>query len=294
VIDYGKAPYFKVEVYQAVLKNLLKESQIRGRDASGLCVVTTKKISIFKARLSGEELAKSEHVGTLMKRMHNGQFRSAIGHTRAQTKGSEWFNANNHPIIAGNIIGVHNGMIGNDELLFNEFEGKINRAGMVDSEIIFRLIDYYRREGEGRSLIQSVKLTCEKIVGTYRCAFVDRCNSRYVTLFHNDNYNPSIALYDYTNAKVMVFASSEWIVDRSVTDRLLPYPLFDGAPVKKYDVREGGVRIDTDTGEMCFFRPKPEKKTTGQSETSSAWLGGYGRCSMGDCDKCAHLDFCCM
>jgi len=294
VIDYGKAPYFKVSTYQQVLKNLLKESEIRGRDASGLCIVTDRKISIFKARMPGEELSKSAGMDTLMKRMHENQFRSAIGHTRAQTKGSEWFNVNNHPIIAGNIIGVHNGWISNDETLFDEFKGKIDRAGMVDSEIIFRLIEHYRREGEGRSIIQAVKMTCEKIVGTYRCAFIDKCNSRYVTLFHNDTHNPSIALRDYTFQKVMVFASSEWIIDKSLKTGSLPYPMFDDTPINRYDVKEGGVRIDTETGEMCFFRAKPEKKTTYQSGASSGMPDAFGRCSMGHCDQCAHQAFCCM
>lgn len=40
-----------------------------------------------------------------------------LGHTRAKTKGSEFNPLNNHPIIVGDIIGIHNGGVKNDDII---------------------------------------------------------------------------------------------------------------------------------------------------------------------------------
>jgi len=61
-----------------------------------------------------------------------------LGLTRWRTRGDERVNCNNHPILAGDIIGAHNGTIYNaDYLLFRRI--KLRRFAQVDSELLFRL-----------------------------------------------------------------------------------------------------------------------------------------------------------
>jgi glucosamine 6-phosphate synthetase-like amidotransferase/phosphosugar isomerase protein len=60
-----------------------------------------------------------------------------VGHTRWQTVGDASNNLNNHPILAGDIIGTHNGTITNADSLFAHFG--LPRSAEVDSELIFRL-----------------------------------------------------------------------------------------------------------------------------------------------------------
>jgi glucosamine 6-phosphate synthetase-like amidotransferase/phosphosugar isomerase protein len=62
-----------------------------------------------------------------------------LGHTRMPTKGSRWRNVNNHPLVAGHVVGVHNGIIVNDDRIFAHTG--LPRSGEVDSEVIFRLQD---------------------------------------------------------------------------------------------------------------------------------------------------------
>lgn len=57
----------------------------------------------------------------------------------AATKGSPMINGNNHPILAGSIVGVHNGVIQNDEYLTKHYS--LKRSAIVDSEVVFRLLD---------------------------------------------------------------------------------------------------------------------------------------------------------
>ena len=66
-------------------------------------------------------------------------------HVRDYTKGHPSLTANNHPIRHGAVVGVHNGIIANDEQLFGEHGIPRAEPGMtVDSEIIFALAEQSR------------------------------------------------------------------------------------------------------------------------------------------------------
>jgi glucosamine 6-phosphate synthetase-like amidotransferase/phosphosugar isomerase protein len=66
-------------------------------------------------------------------------------HVRDYTKGHPSLAANNHPIRHGAVVGIHNGIIDNDDELFEQH--RIDRAEpemTVDSEIIFALAERSR------------------------------------------------------------------------------------------------------------------------------------------------------
>ena len=66
-------------------------------------------------------------------------------HVRDYTKGHPSLTANNHPIRHGAVVGVHNGIIANDDQLFDEHGISRAEPGMtVDSEIIFALAEQSR------------------------------------------------------------------------------------------------------------------------------------------------------
>jgi glucosamine 6-phosphate synthetase-like amidotransferase/phosphosugar isomerase protein len=66
-------------------------------------------------------------------------------HVRDYTKGHPSLTANNHPIRHGAVVGVHNGIIANDDQLFDEHGIARAEPGMtVDSEIIFALAEQAR------------------------------------------------------------------------------------------------------------------------------------------------------
>jgi predicted glutamine amidotransferase len=69
---------------------------------------------------------------------------AAIGHCRWKTQGDEYDNLNNHPICVpakgASIVGVHNGCVDNDHILFRDIP--IERDGLVDSEAIFKVLHY--------------------------------------------------------------------------------------------------------------------------------------------------------
>ena len=107
----------------------LEELQLRGTDATGVASwvdgeLRYQKVHVAAARFDFERPLASS-VG--------------VGHTRAATQGSPSDHRNNHPIIAGDIVGAHNGMLWGERA--TAFEVGVELSYDVDSELLFRIID---------------------------------------------------------------------------------------------------------------------------------------------------------
>jgi glucosamine 6-phosphate synthetase-like amidotransferase/phosphosugar isomerase protein len=77
----------------------------------------------------------------------------ALIHVRDYTKGHPEISANNHPIRHGAVVGIHNGLIENDDALLDHYGIKRQEREMtVDSEAIFALMEL--REHEPRALAE--------------------------------------------------------------------------------------------------------------------------------------------
>ena len=75
----------------------------------------------------------------------------ALLHVRDYTKGTPDIEVNNHPIRHGSVVGVHNGVIENDDALLARYGIERFAPEMtVDSEAIFALMEL--RENDGRAL----------------------------------------------------------------------------------------------------------------------------------------------
>ena len=241
--------------------NLLSASQSRGTDASGICVVTLNgKAMVYKARKNGRELTGDMKYVEIMNAIdYQSNFRMMIGHTRAKTKGTQYNNANNHPIVAGRVIGVHNGMISNDDELF-DIDKTLTRRGQVDSEIIFRFID--RLTYEKHTIDASVRKTAQAIIGSYSCAFIHLDHPNYLTLFAGSF--PSIALRNFKAARLMIFASTDHIIEEATEGTYM-----FKEPTNKFEVRKHtGIRINTMNGKIYTF------DTGAKSTNVSVMTGG--------------------
>jgi len=290
MVYYGNSNhlvYFETLQLRDTLKSLLKFSEERGTDASGLCVVTDTMAHIFKDKEKGSKLKESHNLNEVLLEITPKQkFRCAFGHTRAQTKGTYLKNENNHPIVANKTIGVHNGIIFNDEVLFTAYDDDIEREGLVDSEIIFRLIDMYI--ADGKSIVSAVKEASKQLTGSYACAFTNLDCPHYITLFKGSDF-PSIHIHKFDNFDLLIFASTASIIDKAVEENK-----FYSTSVEKSELNSNqGVRINTISGKMyCFDIEKGPQ--------SSLW-GGYHQgalCSEckdtgdTDCSKCQQFAFC--
>jgi glucosamine 6-phosphate synthetase-like amidotransferase/phosphosugar isomerase protein len=232
---------------RALTKKLLVESEVRGSDASGLCVLSDNKASLFKINLPSSDMIKEDGYNRVISNVSVGRrIKSIIGHTRMKTKGDQIYNINNHPIKANKVIGVHNGIIQNDDALFNRYSDKIERAGRVDSEIIFRLLDYHVKSGQ--NLDRAVINAHREMVGGYACAFIHRDWPNYLTLFTNSS---PITIFVFDKHKTMVFASTPVIVRNAMTSLLTLGQATRADEILTID--KSGARINLDNGKIYEF-----------------------------------------
>jgi glucosamine 6-phosphate synthetase-like amidotransferase/phosphosugar isomerase protein len=88
----------------------------------------------------------------------------ALVHVRDFTKGHPTILANNHPIRHGSVVGIHNGIIANDDDLFDRHGIARQEPEMtVDSEAIFALVDSFGTSPE----------TLAQLVGAMAAAWLD-------------------------------------------------------------------------------------------------------------------------
>ncbi len=129
----------------------------RGADATGYAFrgVGTG-VTVVKQRTGASELLDSVQVS----RGAN----EVLVHVRDYTKGHPTIEANNHPIRHGAVVGIHNGIIENDEELFARHGWERAHPAMtVDSEAIFALAE--ERPSDANAL--------EELFGAMAAAWMD-------------------------------------------------------------------------------------------------------------------------
>jgi glucosamine 6-phosphate synthetase-like amidotransferase/phosphosugar isomerase protein len=129
----------------------------RGSDAAGYCYRGPGiRLQVHKRRSGASELLDAISVPSAA--------RQALVHVRDYTKGHPSLEANNHPVRHGAVVGIHNGIIRNDEEIFAEYGFERAARGMtVDSEAIFALM-----EAE-----QSSAKALDKLYGSMATAWMD-------------------------------------------------------------------------------------------------------------------------
>lgn len=118
---------------------LLKNLEDRGKEASGLAITRSDGVKVFKQAVKSSELVESAHFKGFIKANLTFKTISVMVHTRIPTCGGTSNNDNNHPVIHGNVVGVHNGHITNHADLFSKL--RVKRLAEVDSEAIFALLN---------------------------------------------------------------------------------------------------------------------------------------------------------
>ena len=205
---------------KTIIKRLFLENMSRGRDASGMAYVTGHDIAVVKTNAPANEFismkeyaeAESKYLNFENDKINNNNtLISILGHCRWKTKGTEKNNDNNHPIVHKNIVGVHNGVIVNDDELFALFSEKIERRAEVDSEIIFALIDSFAEIGT--PVHSAVVRTSALLNGSYSCAMVHKRHPHIVWLFRNGN--PCMVTH-YKKAGVIIWSSSDSYITNAV------------------------------------------------------------------------------
>ena len=136
----------------------------RGADAAGYAYrLPGESVVVHKQRTGASALLEVVDVPAAAT--------EALFHVRDYTKGHPSLLANNHPIRHGAIVGVHNGIIENDEELFQQHGFRHHEPGMtVDSEAIFALAE---ETGDSPKAL-------EELHGSMATAWIDERDERHL------------------------------------------------------------------------------------------------------------------
>ncbi|MEK2687647.1 hypothetical protein [Bdellovibrio sp. GT3] len=177
----------KKSIDKRKVKVIAKHAQQRGKDSSGLVVVSSSDMNILKADFDIMSLfAKANLDGA----------RFVAGHSRLITNG----HSDNQPVITDDIIVIHNGIIVNEDEIWSKV--KTQRTLSIDTETINALVADIINSGESTDLIPSRVLGASK--GVVACAVIlPKLGRAY--LFSNNG-----SLYVGTHEDANYFSSEKY------------------------------------------------------------------------------------
>jgi glucosamine 6-phosphate synthetase-like amidotransferase/phosphosugar isomerase protein len=164
IAGYSLDPHSRVD-RTVVARALLAGIAERGADAVGYAYRGSEPaVSVHKQRSGAAALIERIRVPQ--------EATQVLVHVRDFTKGHPSLVANNHPIRHGAVVGVHNGIIENDDELFEQHGISRTEPGMtVDSEVIFALAERFR----GRT-----PEALQQLYGSMAAAWLDEGRSELV------------------------------------------------------------------------------------------------------------------
>jgi len=161
----GKRTDKQLTEIRNIVERLVVETAIRGNDATGISVMNGKKWRVLKMSVSADEFVKTAGFRNVISKIDDST-KVVLSHNRLKTQGCQTNHLNNHPISVGSVVGIHNGMITNDEEVFTKH--KMKRKGEVDSEAIFALMNKFGNKRGG------IKKAFKELDGTMGVAFYDK------------------------------------------------------------------------------------------------------------------------
>ena len=210
----GEQSTISPALFRSTVTTLFKLSETRGKESSGFAILDGGPINVYKQPLPASVIVRTKGFKTLLDQTlaaGNGACHSValIGHSRLVTNGAQENNLNNQPVIAGGLVGIHNGIITNDSQLWDRFPD-LKRISEVDTEVLLQIIrKLYRENG---SLIEAVRAAFGLIQG----------NASVAILFEDLNYlllatnNGSLYRIDGEETGMFVFASENLILDQLI------------------------------------------------------------------------------
>jgi glutamine---fructose-6-phosphate transaminase (isomerizing) len=186
---------------QNQIETLFKSSEARGKDASGIALLTNEEIKIFKAPITASKLIKQKNYQKIISQLaDNNEYICIIGHTRLATNGWQKNNDNNQPVLKNGYIVVHNGIITNENNIYKKFP-ELKKDYEIDTEVFILLLDMYIKKGI--SLFDSLKEIFKIIEGTISvCVLFEDKNQ--VLLISN---NGSLYVVGDNRSSQFIFAS---------------------------------------------------------------------------------------
>lgn len=192
-----------------ILNHLYSFSENRGHDSSGIAVVRGNKIQVNKRAIAASKYIKSSVYSDLLK--DESSIQAVVAHARMETNGSFANSDNNQPVVKDGLVTIHNGIIVNDDDLWNKYS-LLERNFRVDTEIFNSLFKHF--DDKGLNIHDVITKTLESLKGSYSFATLFE---KYNSLFLATNTG---SLYYIKAPDFLVFAS-EYVFLESLVEKYL-------------------------------------------------------------------------
>jgi hypothetical protein len=198
---------------QSITTDIFAWSETRGKDASGALVVLPNEINILKSAFRVKDLIQKKAfqkvLSDAVKHYSIGSSFVVMGHTRMVTNGSALVAHNNQPVVKGPYCLLHNGIIVNDNELW-ESQSLPQRDYEVDTEVFGALLISLHESG--LSLLESVHGAFKQIKGGNTIATLHKNHNELVVA----TTNGSLYFWQNQSRNLTVFASERLIVERAI------------------------------------------------------------------------------
>lgn len=203
----------------SIFTEILQLTQVRGQDATGVTALFDNgDFMIQKHGIPSSEFI-SKFGGTTkdyegfikLCKKNKAVLNVLLGHCRKTSIGDTTNNKNNHPIKAGEIVGIHNGTLSNHEEIFKN--GNFKKDGKVDSEAIFRLIQKYTNNGKDPFTLRVLKETMARLEGSYSVLGYNINNPYQVFAFRDLRPMEMVIIKPL---KIMVIASEITFIEKAL------------------------------------------------------------------------------
>jgi glucosamine--fructose-6-phosphate aminotransferase (isomerizing) len=205
------------------LTTLAHLSESRGKDSSGLVFrnESEKEMQVLKGAVPLSYLLKRAAVKSQLDSLINSNAQghapgpkstfAVMGHSRLVTNGSQLNDENNQPVIKDGVIGIHNGIIVNENEIWSGHP-EMKRTYEIDTEVMLALLRKHLRDKW--DIPSAVSKTIGEIFGTVAAAFYfDDLNN-----FSLATNNGSLYILTSKNG-LFAFASEEYFL-KELTKRM--------------------------------------------------------------------------
>jgi hypothetical protein len=193
-----------------IVKKLFLLSESRGKEAAGLAIRSAESISVHKEAVSASKMVAGKRYRTFLEKElsteRGGSSLYLTGHARLVTNGLQDMDFNNQPVVKDKLIGVHNGIITNDEALWH-FAPDFKRECEVDTEVLLAMIAQSRKDGE--SLTDAVRNSFARLEGNASLSLLFS-DADCLLLATN---NGSLYIAQMPDTEVVLFASERVILE---------------------------------------------------------------------------------
>ncbi len=180
---------------RGALMDLAYQNETRGKDGTGLVLVSASQWTLFKEATPSGELLKTKRFQGMIREI-NDKTQLCLGHTRLATIG-DVRNKHCHPFVTENFLGVHNGHFLNREELLKKYSKTAETP--VDSEAIFRVLD-------GQLTVKGMVAKLSEMEGDFALGFALKGDPWRLFLIRNNEKPLHVA---YVSSLKTLFWSSD-------------------------------------------------------------------------------------